>query len=157
MSETNECDFSATLADFHAKQQVYQAMAQKLRTSNKAALFDVLHARGITQVVVSFDGYGDSGQIEDIEATAQDVITPLPDGIIKLSFASSYDPEPREEDLTVKSAIEAMAYDCLSETHGGWENNDGAYGEFVFEVADRSIALDYNERFTDSENYTHEF
>lgn len=50
-----------------------------------------------------------------------------------------------------------MAYDCFSETHGDWENNDGACGAFVFKVVDQSIALDCHERFTDSENYTPEF
>src|SRR3546814_5572861 len=40
--------------------------------ANKAALFDVLTAVGITSVVVSFDGYGDSGQIEGIEARNAD-------------------------------------------------------------------------------------
>lgn len=157
MSETNKFDFAAAMADYHTKNLAYQAIAQDLRVANKAVLFDTLHTAGITQVVVSFDGYGDSGQVESVEATAQDVITPLPDGQIKLRFASWHNPEPREEALTVHNAIEAMAYECLSETHGGWENNDGAYGEFVFKVADRTISLDYNERFTDSENYTHEF
>lgn len=157
MSEAKEHDFNAALVDFYAKRAAFQAIAQELRTQNKAALFGALDAAGITQVVVSFDGYGDSGQVEHIEATAKDEIKPLPDGQITLSFASSFNPEPREEMLTLKAAIEAMAYDCLSETHCGWENNDGAYGEFVFRVADRTIALDYNERFTDSQNYTHEF
>ncbi|MEQ1518940.1 MAG: DUF6878 family protein, partial [Usitatibacteraceae bacterium] len=39
----------------------------------------------------------------------------------------------------------------------GWENNDGAYGEFTFTVSDQSIALDYNERFTSSEHFAHEW
>ena len=50
-----------------------------------------------------------------------------------------------------------VAYDFLSETHGGWENNDGAYGEFSFDVAARTITLDYNERYTATEFYSHEF
>ena len=31
-------------------------------------------------------------------------------------------------------------------THDGWENSDGAYGDFTFDVAERTITLDYNER-----------
>ena len=37
----------------------------------------------------------------------------------------------------------------LEQTHGGWENNDGAYGEFTFDVAERTIKLDFNERISD--------
>ncbi len=116
-----------------------------------------MQAAGITQVVVSFDGYDDSSQVENIEATAQDVITPLPAGQITLRFAAWHSPEPREETLSIEAAIEAMAYDCLSETHGGWENNDGAYGEFVFDVAAHEITLDYNERYTATETCEHTF
>ncbi|MFX8227098.1 DUF6878 family protein, partial [Acinetobacter baumannii] len=29
--------------------------------------------------------------------------------------------------------------------------------DFTFDVAERTIALDYNERYTASENYTHTF
>ena len=54
-------------------------------------------------------------------------------------------------------AVECLAYDVLERTHGGWENNDGAYGDITFDVAERTITLDYNERYTASENYTHSF
>ena len=59
--------------------------------------------------------------------------------------------------MTLSSALQELAYDYLSEKHSGWENNDGVYGNFVFNVARRAITLDYNERYTVSENYTYEF
>ena len=37
-------------------------------------MFDALAAAGITLIVVTFDGYGDSGQIENIEAKAGDAV-----------------------------------------------------------------------------------
>lgn len=157
MSQTKDYDFTAALADYEVKIRAYRAVAQDLRRDNKAALFKALHAAGITQVVVSFDGYGDSGQVEHIEATVDDIITSLPDDKIMLRFAVWNTPEPREETLNLRESIEAMSYDCLSETHCGWENNDGAYGEFVFRTADQTIALDFNQRYTDSEHYAHDF
>jgi ParB family transcriptional regulator, chromosome partitioning protein len=45
----------------------------------------------------------------------------------------------------------------LEETHGGWENNDGAYGEFTFDVANRTITLAYNERHMESDYSEHVF
>jgi hypothetical protein len=53
--------------------------------------------------------------------------------------------------------VEALVYAFLAETHGGWENNEGAYGDFTFTVADRSIILDYNERIETSEYTQHIF
>ena len=43
---------------------------ESIRPENKAVLFESLAQVGITTVLVEFDGYGDSGQIEDISAHA---------------------------------------------------------------------------------------
>ena len=59
--------------------------------------------------------------------------------------------------LSLEDVVEQLAYDFLSDTHGGWENNDGAYGEFCFDANARCIHLEFNERFTSSELFTHEF
>ena len=59
--------------------------------------------------------------------------------------------------MTIQEAIETLVYDFLRQVHSGWEINDGAYGDFIFDVAERTIKLDYNERYTSSENFSHEF
>ena len=49
--------------------------------------------------------------------------------------------------LPIGEAIEQLAYDFLEETHARLgESIDGAYGEFTFDVAARTITLDYNGR-----------
>jgi len=67
------------------------------------------------------------------------------------------DPEVEMRVLSLEDVVEQLAYDLLSDTHGGWENNDGAYGEFCFDASARSIHLEFNERFTSSELTTHGF
>ena len=59
--------------------------------------------------------------------------------------------------LSLEDVVEQLTYDFLSDTHCGWENNDGAYGEFCFAASARCIYLEFNERFTSSELFTHEF
>ncbi len=59
--------------------------------------------------------------------------------------------------MPVRDAIEKLAYDFLEEVHDGWENEDGAYGEFVFDVAERTIRLEYNERVMTTSYSEHEF
>src|SRR3990167_3742197 len=66
-------------------------------------------------------------------------------------------PEVEMRQLSLEDVVEQLAYDFLSDTHGGWENNDGAYGEFCFDAGARCIHLELNERFTLSELFTHEF
>ena len=133
------------------------ALAARLRETNKAALFDALAIAGIAHVVVSFDGYGDSGQIESVEAKAVGEIVPLPTTAIAIGVAVWGQAEPETRSMTLDEAVEHLAYDFLEETHSGWEDGDGAYGDFTFDVAKRSIMLDYNDRYTASENHQHEF
>jgi hypothetical protein len=55
------------------------------------------------------------------------------------------------------SAIEILCYDHLEETHCGWENNDGAYGEFLLDVAERTVELEFHERYTATLTENHTF
>jgi len=145
-------------AAWDEKNRAHERRASEFLPANKTALFDVLAAAGITIVTVTFDGYGDSGQIENIEAKAgKEEVIALPQTQIELAFPvwESLDVERRVQ--SVSEAIETLAYAFLNRSHQGWENDDGAYDEFTFDVAAQTITLDYNERYTSSENYTHEF
>jgi len=135
----------------------YEALNIAQRATNKAALFAALATAGVTQVIVTFDGYGDSGQIEGVDARAGDEPIALPDPTVPFLSAEWGASEPVSRDLPLGEAIEHLAYDYLRDTHSGWENNDGAYGEFVFDVGAATISLDYDERYTATNNYTHEF
>jgi hypothetical protein len=60
-------------------------------------------------------------------------------------------------EMNLEAAVEKLAYDYLEDKHPGWEINDGAFGDFVFNVADRSIALEHRARFTDVDISTYQF
>lgn len=130
-------------------------LAEELHEINKAVLFDALRAAGIDTVTVLFDGYADSGQIESTEARAGLETVSLPATRVELARISRQGAGIARVASTVQEAIETLVYDCLNRLHSGWEMNDGAYGEFVFDVAERTIGLDYNERYTSSERHTH--
>ena len=154
---TPEFDMAASVARFFAERDERNRRAEAVRPDNKTALFDALAAAGITLVTVTFDGSGDSVQIEDITAQSDDRTVDLPQGEITIATVAWGTDKVTAISMGVEAAIEQLAYDFLSETHGGWENNDGAYGEFSFDVAARTITLDYNERYTATEFYSHEF
>ncbi len=151
-------DPAVALAKFLAEAQEKRALEATVLPDNKAALFDGLRLVGIAHVTVRFDGYGDSGQIEEIDARNEaGAPVDLPEARIVVSDIDWESREPVQRPVPLHQAIEEMVYDFLSDTHGGWENCDGAYGEFCFDARARTIHLDYNERFTSSELFTHEF
>lgn len=153
-------DISATdngLIDWEAKRAARDQLHRELQPLNKAALFDALAAAGVTHVVVSFDGYGDSGQIENVEVKAGHTIVAMPEATIEIAEAVWDQPEPNRTSISIADEIERLVYDLLNDTHCGWENSDGAYGDFTFDVAERTITLDYNERYTASDYSQHLF
>ena len=143
--------------DYFAQQRARARLEADLRPANKTALFNALGAAGVSLVTVAFDGSGDSGQIESIEPFAGDAATELPTAAIEIAEPLSDGSDIERKAMSVRDAIEHLAYDFLEETHGGWEDNEGAYGEFTFDVAERKITLGYNERFIETEYSEHEF
>jgi hypothetical protein len=143
--------------DFATSYQNQQKAIAEANVINKTAVFDALAAAGITRVTVSFDGEGDSGQIEEITAYAGDNPHPLPDVEIQIRQVSWGSSELDSSRSPLRDAIETLCYDFLSQEQGGWENNDGAFGEFTFQVAERGIELDFNARFTDCTHFSHTF
>ena len=144
-------------SDWETKRATQDRLHAELQPLNKAALFDALAAAGVTLVVVSFDGYGDSGQIENVEVKAGETVVTMPEGTIEIAEAVWDQAEPDRSTISIADVIERLAYDLLTDTHCGWENNDGAYGDFTFDVAERTITLDYNERYTASDYSQHVF
>ncbi len=144
----------AKIEDQHAARA---QLAEETLPQNKAALFDALASAGITNVLVTFDGVGDSGQIEGIDATIDGAPAELPNVEIEIVTPAWDGSGLDRRTCAVPEAIETLAYAFLETTHGGWENNEGAFGEFTFAVAERTIALDYNERFESFELTVHTF
>lgn len=123
--------------------------------ANKIVVFDALAAAGIANVTVTFDGEGDSGQMQDISVEGE--VSKLPDLEIEIEDAPWGADASTRRLGTLFHAIEALCYGYLRHEHDGWENNDGAYGEFLFDVQQRRVELDFNARFSDSVNTTHTF
>lgn len=142
--------------DFMVRYRAYEERANALHPANKAALFAALAAAGITRVTVTFDGYGDSGQIEGIAAKAGDSDAELPDTPVELAGTSFGSDEIVRTTNPLPDAIEAFCYRVLESKHGGWENNEGAFGEFVLDVATGTVEFDFNYRIETSENHFYE-
>ena len=157
MTDTDMLKLNAKIDDILAREAALEARAATLRPANKAAMFDALAAAGITKVIVPFDGSGDSGQIESVDALAGQTPIDLPQVEIIQTYIAGIDAPPEPKSVALAMAIEDFAYARLRETHAGWELDDGACGDFTFDVSDRTISLDYNERYSATESYAHVF
>jgi hypothetical protein len=148
-------DAAAIWARIVERDAARQRILAETQPRNMAAIFEALAAASITSVIVVFDGYGDSGQVDSIDARNGDAPVDMPAAEIGFADIANADCSISVRQLPVADAIEALVYHLLYETHAGWENNDGAYGEFTFDVNACSIALDHNSRFTDVESFEH--
>lgn len=126
---------------------------------NREILFDILAREKVDEVTIEFDGGGDDGSLEPSD---------LPDEIKKIvvqgsriSLGRIWDNSSTtirwKEDCTVEEILESLCYEVLENQYGGWENNDGAFGEFVFDVKKRTVHFSFNQRYTESELFEHTF
>lgn len=128
---------------------------------NKDILFDILSGEGVDFFEVSFDGSGDSGQIEDVGLDGKILKKNVPG--VRVSNGTRWDPQTQtstpiwQEDVDVRCLAEGVCYDILEESFGGWEINDGAYGVFKFDVKKRKVTLEFNERIMESKYSEYNF
>lgn len=148
---------SSRLDEVLAQNLRHERQLEEVRPANRAALFDVLAAAGIALVTVEFDGYGDNGQMEApraFDAAGKEV--ELPAGTVPLGQPEWGKADVPTKDVPVTDGLEGMAYDLLHDRHAGWENGEGAFGEFTLDVAARTITLECRVRYVDSDLYTYE-
>jgi hypothetical protein len=113
-----------TFAEAMAKWQAEREAANKAARNE---LLPQLRGLGITEVTAEYEGYGDSGNIEDV--TVQPVGIALPD------------------DLATK--LGDFAWSVAYHQHPGFENNEGGYGTLTWDVTADSIALDHADRYVE--------
>jgi hypothetical protein len=123
---------------------------------NANLLFDTLQESRVASIEVTFDGCGDSGQIESViyeDHRGKEVSEPKL--VVKGSFTGKHHEwddkkktfvEVGGSEGKVREIVEQVCYDKLQASHGGWEINEGSYGTFHFDVLNRKVNLEYNER-----------
>jgi hypothetical protein len=149
--ETESARPAFDYAKWEGEAKIRRATIARNVAAAKVTVFNILESHGIVFVIVGFDGCGDSGQIDGILAHDDTGIVELPDVKLPAIDIETTQQGAGAKDMAIGDVIECLAYDLLEEGHDGWENNDGAYGEFRFDTADRTITLGYHERFTSSE------
>ena len=126
---------------------------------NKDALVRAVKPLGLTRIEVEFSGCGDSGQVDEVryfvgKQQLGDVDTLKKTIVVEASIndSTTYCETKKEWVTTTKSPnieelVEQICYDLLGANHGGWEINEGSFGEFVFSLGKgNKIDLTFNQR-----------
>ena len=152
MSKTKKIDMKDIMEQIRKSQE---KKAEKSKVNAKA-LFDTLSDTRVVSIEVTFDGCGDSGQINDIIFTDyRGKELSCPKLVVKgshLGHQHKWDEKKKEfvevggGEGDVSAIVEEICYDRLGAYHGGWEINEGSYGTFNFDVLNRKIELEFNER-----------
>ena len=120
--------------DFYAQMLETQRRAAEQRVETRAALLSELRALGVRSIEVQYEGYGDSGNIEDV------VVTP---DTISLS-----------EEL--RRRVEDFGWDFAYALSPGFENNEGGYGELTWVLATDNIDVSHSNRYIATNTTEHE-
>lgn len=118
--------------------QGYYARERQTLATRPAVRAELLQL-GVARITAEYDGVGDSGQIEEIR------------------FLSNADPaQAIDIDEPIRDRVEALLYALLNLRHSGWENNDGAFGTFRWDLANQTLAHEHHQRYTDHETSLYE-
>lgn len=114
MNETTDFDYAAYFAKQRA--ELVAKMGPK-----KAAILAAAKAMLIDDIEFTYNGEGDEGQIDEINATRSDEGHPLP-----------------------------TAVDITTGQSDGFEINDGGFGTITIDVATTKVSLNRHDNFVDS-------
>ena len=141
--------------NFDTVYKQYLEALKKANNLNKTAVFDALASTVIDRIAVTFNGEGDSGQIEKTVAYKNQDPVQIPDACLMFQSVHWGTESPTSASTPLLEAIESLCYDFLADEYGGWENNDGAFGDFTFHVPERKIELSFNARYSEFVNHSH--
>lgn len=120
--------------DFYAQMLDSQRRAGAQRVETRAALLSELRGLGVTNVEVQYEGYGDSGNVEDVVVTP-DTIT-LTDEL--------------------RRRVEDFGWDFAYALSPGFENNEGGYGELAWSLEADKIDVSHSNRCIETDTTEHE-
>lgn len=122
------------VTDFCAQMLEPQRRAAEQRIETRAALLSELSALGVTGIEVQYEGYGDSGNVEDV------VVAPH-----TITLA---------EDL--RRRVEDFGWDFAYALSPGFENNEGGYGELTWALEADKIDVSHSNRYIETNTTEHE-
>lgn len=130
--------------------------------SNRTILLEALSLLGIQKVFVTYEGGGDSGDVEQVSVEPASLEHHLHEHrlavwCLRYSTALQHDFLARdiEKPIPLIDALKQFALDWLEVAYPGWEINDGARGVVVIHVTEQSCRLEHHQFYVESQLYEH--
>lgn len=129
---------------------------------NAAVIIPVLVELGATKVKVSFSGYGDSGQIDEVQIEPEGIAhhTVTVAKVAKTWADGVWLEEETYTQVTLDEALTELCYDYLEATGVDYVNNEGGQGNLTIDVPEESLSLEVETNYTQTEtafSSAHEF
>ena len=135
--------------------------------ANRQPLLTALAALAITQLVVRYEGGGDSGDVSELEIFPESLAQANIANTLKVEqltyhcLAGEYqDGEYRyflqEQQSSIDSALRDFVLTWVDAHHGGWENNDEGSGTVTINVTEGTFRLEHSEYYTECSNYEYD-
>ena len=148
------------------EEEQQQEVADPFAVALKAAT-DFLKTKGVDRITINYNGYGDSGSIDDIGFIEQPRKIDAPgqthpesallrDHQLSGVSAAENRHQWQSENPTVKEVIEDYAYRLLAGRHPGWEINEGAMGDMCVNLQDGTVTHTHGEHYQHTEWHEHE-
>lgn len=124
---------------------------------NKEILLDALKHAGAIRAGVAYHGGGDEGT--DQGAKASDAHNQAVDLSSTVTlFCERRDHEAgqwkisiAQQDALLDIALSDYAMEAVYQHHRGWENNEGGYGEVIFDCEAGTVRIEHFDYFVESE------
>jgi hypothetical protein len=120
--------------DYAAMAAQWRAERETTLKASRAELMAQLRALGISEITAEYEGYGDSGNVEDVTVQPAEVKLPEP----------------------LATEVGDFAWSLAYHHHPGFENNEGGYGTLTWDLRNDSITLDHSNRYIETDTTEHE-
>lgn len=134
----------------------YTRLKRETRSEDRATVMAALKACGITKVVMRYDGYGDSGGVEECVVEGgqgqESLTTPIQTTLVDWSSG-----EKTIHAVTLRDVLGTLAMQYVAADHAGWENNEGGSGNVAFDPVADTITVSHTENYTVHKNFMHTY
>jgi hypothetical protein len=142
--------------DYQARHLEQEKQRRANMKRRRAAILEHARTLDLTEIQITYDGGGDEGNIQDIwghrDGTRGDEGPDRdsePTNAVDLTTTGPIT-VGNETFLSLNGLVEAFGWDVLNLHHGGFEINDGGFGNIFINVATSKVKLEKNEHFTDT-------
>lgn len=139
-----------------------QLPAEDYLTLNRDRLLAALAVLGVHEVVVAYEGGGDSGDVSEVSVEPSELLAKLRTETVQLCCRigelkdGHYQYHTADQSMSLYRAISNFTLDWVEDTHGGWEIDEGGNGFVTLDVVAGTLKLQHTEYFTESQDYVHE-